>query len=707
MSVLLLRRYAALDPSTGNEIHITYLLRAQMYQEAVSLLAKALSDPKWQPKDASREQLWMQLVTVAADHSILSVDIPALLRAAIREEGGLVAELWVGLADYFTRCGLFDSAHDVYEEALSSLSSVRDFAIVFNASANFQEALVAATMQRIEDPLDSSELAEAESYLDILMARLELLTSRRPMLLSDVSLRQNPHNVQEWHKRARMFKREKDAVNVVDTYTKAIKSVDPWRSSNGRPHTLWLAFARYYEDAHELVSARRVFDKAVQSPEAFRSAEDLAAVWCEYAEMELRAGQPVEARKVLLRAITPPSKETVAELKSGIESMKNSNLEAVVGTGVGNVAISFDYDSSSPAWNAYKSRRIWHCLIDLTHSISSVDDVMKLHHRMLDSHIATAQTVLSGAAYLESNRFFEQAFRLYEKGVSSIPWPHALQIWVMYLTRFVKRFGSRKLERSRDLFEEAIRSAPTSKKGGHVYPHPQVRVLYLMYADMEEQNSLARHALKIFARAARAVQEEDRPDMYRLYIVKLATMFGVTKTRPVYEEALLSLKKPEEVIDFAVRYAAMETRLGEIDRARGIYSQACEIADPRVVGIFEMFWQSWNDFELTHGSEDTFRDMLRMKRSVQLNHKGIVIDMSSIVKGDKEISNMVKDTIENSDNISNDQTVEGAVVPEADVNIQSEQVEDDGKSLQKNNDSGKLGQDEEHNREEIALDLSD
>lgn len=61
------------------------------------------------------------------------------------------------------------------------------------------------------------------------------------------------------------------------------------------------------------------------------------------------------------------------------------------------------------------------------------------------------------------------------------------------------------------------------------------------------------------------------------------------------------------------RYAALECKLGEIDRARGIYTHASHLADPRKD---KAFWEDWNAFEVKHGNEDTFREMLRIKRSV-------------------------------------------------------------------------------------------
>jgi len=58
--------------------------------------------------------------------------------------------------------------------------------------------------------------------------------------------------------------------------------------------------------------------------------------------------------------------------------------------------------------------------------------------------------------------------------------------------------------------------------------------------------------------------------------------------------------------------------LGEIDRARAIYSHCSEICDPRV---HPQFWETWKEFEVKHGNEDTVREMLRIKRSVQATYR--------------------------------------------------------------------------------------
>lgn len=66
---------------------------------------------------------------------------------------------------------------------------------------------------------------------------------------------------QEWHKRVRLF--EKDPHQQIQTYTEAVKTVHAEKAV-GKPHTLWCAFAHFYEKHGDLDNARAVFRKATQ-----------------------------------------------------------------------------------------------------------------------------------------------------------------------------------------------------------------------------------------------------------------------------------------------------------------------------------------------------------------------------------------------------------------------------------------------------------
>ena len=54
--------------------------------------------------------------------------------------------------------------------------------------------------------------------LELRLARLEDLMDRRPLLLNSVLLRQNPHNVHEWHKRVKLYEgKPKEVIQALST----------------------------------------------------------------------------------------------------------------------------------------------------------------------------------------------------------------------------------------------------------------------------------------------------------------------------------------------------------------------------------------------------------------------------------------------------------------------------------------------------------
>lgn len=79
---------------------------------------------------------------------------------------------------------------------------------------------------------------------------------------------------------------------VAETYTKALETIQP-RKATANFHRLYINFARFYEEGGvsgaaepDLDSARKILEKAAKVN--FRNVEDLAEIWCEWSEMELR-----------------------------------------------------------------------------------------------------------------------------------------------------------------------------------------------------------------------------------------------------------------------------------------------------------------------------------------------------------------------------------------------------------------------------------
>merc|ERR1719426_532210 len=231
--------------------------------------------------------------------------------------------------------------------------------------------------------------------------------------------------------------------------------------------------------------------------------------------------------------------------------------------------------------------------------------------------------MINYAKLLEGANFWERAFKVYERGVSLFRWPQVKDLWLLYLSKFVDRYGSRKLERARDLFEQALEDCPAQ----------YVRRILMLYAQLEENHGLARRALDIYNRACKACPEENRFDMYNIYIAKTAEFFGLTRTREIYTEAINGGMGEDRMKDMCLLFARKEKILGEIDRARAIYTHASQFCNPAKE---KDFWEDWKRFEVQHGNEDTFREMLRVKRSVEAQYSQVHFNTADIVQENTE-----------------------------------------------------------------------
>ncbi|KAK9815714.1 hypothetical protein WJX72_008451 [[Myrmecia] bisecta] len=593
-AVRVYRRYLKLEP-THTEEYIAYLKNKGMWGEAASKLAQIVNDDTFRSLEGkSKHQLWLELCDIITKHpkEVGDLKVDAILRSGIRKFTDEVGRLWTSLADYYIRQGLYEKARDVYEEGLTTVITVRDFSLIFDTLTQFEDSLISHKLEQLGSDDDEAEaeagdgtdflLQDDGKDIDLRLARLEHLMERRPELLSSVMLRQNPHNVHEWHKRVKLF--DGQPMKQILTYTEAVKTVDAEKAV-GKLHTLWTAFARFYERHEDIANARVIFEKATQV--AFKYVDDLATVWCEWAEMELRHKNFKRALDLLRRATATPSH--AAGRRQAAAAEREGPVQA----------------------RLYRSLKLWNFYCDLEESLGTLESTRAVYDRILELRIATPQIVLNYALFLQEAKHWEESFRVYERGIAAFKYPHVKDIWQAYLSQFVQRYGGTKLERARDLFRQALAQAPSAES----------RQLFLQYAALEEKYGLARSAMEVYDKAVRTVPEAERLGVYELYISRATEFFGVGKVREIYETAIEATPPhnlpDEDCKKLCLRYAALEKKLGEIDRARAIYVHASSLADPRVD---RTFWSEWNAFEVAHGNEDTFREMLRIKRSVAASY---------------------------------------------------------------------------------------
>jgi pre-mRNA-splicing factor SYF1 len=243
--------------------------------------------------------------------------------------------------------------------------------------------------------------------IDLHMARLEDLAARRPLLLSSVLLRQNPHNVYEWHKRVALFK--DDPEKTIETYTDAVMTVDPWKAT-GKPHSLWVAFARYYEANDDIDNARVIFDRATRV--AYKSIEDLANLWCEAVEMELRHNNHTHAIALLKRATTVPrhtSSTKWTPLTSSAADQCTHYIHCTIVVPLIVISISICVCVVCLLFElvvavqdkVYRSTKLWSLYADLEENFGTLESTKAVYEQMIHIKVATPKVIINYATYLE------------------------------------------------------------------------------------------------------------------------------------------------------------------------------------------------------------------------------------------------------------------------------------------------------------------
>lgn len=125
-------------------------------------------------------QLWHELCDLISQNpdKVTSLNVGAIIRGGLTRFTDQLGKLWCAMADYYIRSGHFEKvqphpvwatsvvlflsprkltftfhcvsyfkARDVYEEAIQTVVTVRDFTQVFDSYAQFEESMIAAKME--------------------------------------------------------------------------------------------------------------------------------------------------------------------------------------------------------------------------------------------------------------------------------------------------------------------------------------------------------------------------------------------------------------------------------------------------------------------------------------------------------------------------------------------------------------------------------
>ncbi|KAG7357529.1 tetratricopeptide repeat protein [Nitzschia inconspicua] len=646
----ILRRYIQFQPAATKEIADFISNELGHWGEAALMYVDLMNTSSTTDTMSSRKDLWMALAKICTRYPVeteIGLDFDAMVRAILANISDTTVTttlttaeddnnynnvsssntatttpgairylpqemqgvLWSQLADAWIRRGEFQLARSVYEEAIEKVSKVRDFTILLDAYLQFEEGLLEATMERqVEEEEEQgdnnndedtntepkSEIQKTNDKdddddddwdillrkdgdkgptsmtdLELALARAEDLTARRPILLNRVLLRQNPDDVGEWLKRARLYKENEQIHQAAGALEEGLRTVKARRAIGGNPNQMVLQLAKIYdEDCKDVAKARNLFDRICnQWVYEFKNVDDLAECFAAWVELELREEAWDDALDIIRSSVVVPP--------------------------------------NAPKWTRglAKSIRLWDLLLDLEESLGTVQTTKDAYNRAMEQKIATPLHILNYANFLAEQKYFEESFSAYERGIELFSFPGVKLIWKAYLDSFLKRYGGTKVERTRDLFQRCLEACP---------PEDSTE-FFLMNGKFEEEHGLVKRALGVYQQMCQKVPAEEKYTAYQLFIAKTAKFLGQTATRDIYQNAIQDLED-SPASKLCLDFAEMETSLQEIDRARAVFTYGAQMADPR---RNDEYWNTWKEFEIAHGNEETFREMLRVKRSVE------------------------------------------------------------------------------------------
>jgi len=639
----LLKRYCQFNAAFTSEYaawcerHGRWGAAATAYQELLNNTnsASSASEQHWQSfcelvaqhsQDCERAGIpWEAILQTALQQQRTQPEKPETAEGAIasaaassRNNNTMLGLLYSWLASAWIQRGSFDWARTVYEEGLRTVRTVRDFSVLYAAYLQLEEGLLTAVTDSMEeDEEDEEDVMDTEAEgtdsaapqedwdllladtttatavtnnnaqsklaeMELAMARAEHLTARRPLLLNAVKLRQNPNDCAEWIERANLYCQANQPRQAAAALEEALQTVQSGGGGGGATtqslSQVVIRLAQVYEDSmHDVTAARDLLDRVCRQRSTalgFGKTEELAECWATWVELELKHEAWDEALSLARQSVAQDSRR-------GQRGGRRLHLT--------------------------KSLRLWDLLLDLEESLGTVQTTKDAYNRALETKVATVQHVLNFGVFLTEQKYFEEALTAYERGVELFPFPHAgaKLLWKAYLEAFLKRYKGTKVERARNLFQRCLEDCPAE----------ECVEFFMMNGEFEEEFGLTKRALSVYRAMAEKVPMAEKYNAYQLFIAKTTKYLGLAATRDIYQEAIEKLSKDAaSAVKMCRDFAKMEIGLQQIERARAIYTYGAQSADPRRM---PEYWKDWNDFEIANGNEETFREMLRIKRSTE------------------------------------------------------------------------------------------
>lgn len=320
----------------------------------------------------------------------------------------------------------------------------------------------------------------------------------------------------------------------------------------------WIKYARFEENHGFINSARRVFERAI---EFFGDDMLDEKLFIAFARFEEHQKEHDRARVIYKYALQQIPKEKANDIYKAYTIHEKKYGDR---SGIEDVIVSkrkFQYEQEvkeNP--NNYDA---WFDYLRLVENDGSIDDIRETYERAIANFPPTK----------------EKHF-----------WRRYIYLWINYA--LFEELEAQDIERTRNVYRTCLSLLPHK-----VFTFSKI---WLMYAQFEIRCKNLTQARKTLGFALGMCP---RDKLYRGYIDLEVQLREFDRCRTLYQKFLEF--GPENCITW-MKFAELETLLGDTDRARAIYELAINQAR---LDMPELLWKSYIDFEVSQGETEKARQL--------------------------------------------------------------------------------------------------
>ncbi|XP_050306163.1 protein crooked neck [Anthonomus grandis grandis] len=185
----------------------------------------------------------------------------------------------------------------------------------------------------------------------------------------------------------------------------------------------------------------------------------------------------------------------------------------------------------------------------------------------------------------------------YERAIANVPpskskdlWRRYIYLWINYA--FFEELETQDYERARQVYKACLELLPHK-----VFTFSKIWLLYAKFEIRQKNLTTARKFLGM------GIGMCPRDKLFRGYIDIEIQLREFDRCRTLYEKFLEF--GPENCVTW-MKFAELETLLGDVERARGIYELA--VNQPRL-DMPELLWKSYIDFEISQEETENARQL--------------------------------------------------------------------------------------------------